>query len=120
MNYSHPIWEGHKFNSYKNKKSCYNNSASEEKLIREQHNKEKNVKKLNEWIARPMGGINSSLGKLDIPKDNHGLTNDRTGLVVNHLGDVNKYIKKESVAEFVQNFQGWDKKLHRIDVRRTK
>tara|TARA_R110000787_G_scaffold155819_7_gene269654 strand:+ start:444 stop:806 length:363 start_codon:yes stop_codon:yes gene_type:complete len=120
MKNNHPIWEGHQFNTYKSKKACYNNTTDEEKLIREQHTKEKNVKKLEEWVARPMGGVNSSLGSLDIPKDNHGLTNDRTGLVVNHLGEVSRYVKEESISEFVQDFSEQQKKLRKIDIRRTK
>jgi len=114
MKHNHPIWEGHKFNTYKTEKKCYDNTPKEERTIRDLHNQEKNSKKLNEWIARPMGSISSSLGKLDIPKDNHGLANDRTGLVVNHLGDVERYVKKESVSEFVQDVKGWENRFKHL------
>ena len=114
MKHNHPIWEGHEFNTYKSKTNCYNNTEKDENIIRLLHRREKDSKKLNEWVARPMGGINSSLGKLDIPKDNHGLVNDRTGLVVNHLGEVSKYVKEESISEFVQDVKGWNKRFRNI------
>ena len=121
MKHNHPIWEGHEFNTYKTKKKCYDNTSREENDIRDLHSQEKkNSKKpttwkqLNEWSTRPMGGLNSSLGKLNIPKENHGLANDRTGLVIDHLGDVNRYVKKESVSEFVQDVKGWAKRLKHI------
>ena len=81
MKNNHPIWEGHQFNTYKSKKACYNNTTDEEKLIREQHTKEKNVKK---------------------------------------LGEVSRYVKEESISEFVQDFSEQQKKLRKIDIRRTK
>ena len=109
MNYSHPIWEGHQYNNYKTNKNCFNNTIKEEKNIRALHKSEENTKNLNEWIARPMGGLNSSLGKLDIPKNNHGLANDRYGLVVNHIGDVNKLVKNESFTEVVQDIKKWSR-----------
>ena len=49
MNYNHPLWEGHKFNGYKQDPKHYNTSNEEKVRIRSAHSqKERQRKVLNE------------------------------------------------------------------------
>jgi hypothetical protein len=115
MKHNHPIWEGHKFNTYKTKKECYNNTSDEEARIRGLHDKQKNnPAPLNEWTRRPMASFNSSLGKLVLPKDNHGLARDKHGMVVDPLGNPSRLVKNENVTKFVQDIQGWEKRFQNL------
>jgi len=106
-----PIWEGHQYNDYKQDSKHYNNVKSEEERIRELHEKNEmkkaEKKQLNEWAYLSVGAT----GGPNIQGANHGLINDRHGLVVDHLNQVGRNVKKESVKEFVQNTKGWMKRF---------
>tara|TARA_R110002051_G_scaffold177105_3_gene247064 strand:- start:1596 stop:1928 length:333 start_codon:yes stop_codon:yes gene_type:complete len=110
MNYSE--WSSHEYNSYKNDPKHYNSSNEEKKTIRESHNLTSKPKKanLNEWATLSYGGH----GGPSIEGDNHGLANDRLGLVMNHLGETRTNLNKESVHEFVQDAQGWMKRMNNL------
>ena len=104
MNYNHPLWEGHKFNGYRQDPKHYNLSDEEKKRIRNSHSPKEN---LNEWATLSFGGH----GGPNVKGDNHGKINDRLGLVVDHLNQVKTNIKKESMFEFVQDVNGWMKRI---------
>ena len=89
MNLNHPRWEGHQFNTRKSNPLHYNNSAAETARIR----------KLHEGWG---GTLSSSEGHLKMEPENHALSDDRHGLVLNHLNEVSKYIDEESLHQFVQ------------------
>ncbi len=111
MNYNHPLWEGHKFNEYKQNPKTYNSSDEEKKQIRNAHSPN-NKGNLNEWATLNNPGMNyGGYGGPNIQGDNHGKINDRLGLVVDHLQQVKTNIKKESMWEFVQDVNGWMKRL---------
>ena len=112
MNYSE--WSSHEYNSYKNDPKHYNSSDDEKKTIRESHNLTSKAKKsnLNEWAEIHVP--RNSQGEPLIDGDNHGLTQDRLGLVINHLGESRTNLNKESVHEFVQDAKGWEKRMNRL------
>tara|TARA_R100001594_G_scaffold138584_1_gene182304 strand:- start:38 stop:379 length:342 start_codon:yes stop_codon:yes gene_type:complete len=109
-----PIWEGHEYNSYKQDPKHYENAETEAERIRSLHEqneiKKAERKQINEWAALSVGAT----GGPNIKGQNHGLTNDRFGLVVDHLGDVSKNIKRESVKQFVQDTNGWMKRFRDV------
>ena len=92
MNYSE--WSSHEYNSYKNDPKHYNSSEEEKRNIKE-------------WTTLSYGGN----GGPSIDGDNHGMIQDRLGLVFDHLGEVRTNLKKESVHEFTQDAQGWMKRM---------
>jgi|TARA_R110002167_G_scaffold284598_5_gene489683 hypothetical protein len=113
MSYKHPLWESHEFNGYKQDPKHYSISNEEKKQIREAHssNKKENLSEgvsLNATTGQVSYGGN---GGPNIQGDNHGMANDRLGLVVDHLNQVSTNIKKESMWEFVQDVSGWMKRL---------
>ena len=110
MNYSE--WSSHEYNSYKNDPKHYNSSDEEKKTIRGSHNLKSKANKtsLKEWAVLSSGGH----GGPSIDGDNHGLAQDRLGLVINHLGETRTNLNKESVSEFVQDAQGWMKRMNNL------
>ena len=108
MNYSE--WSSHEYNSYKNDPKHYNSSEEEKQNILDTHavvsDKSKKTS-LKEWATLSYGGN----GGPSIEGDNHGMTHDRLGLVIDHLGEVRTNLNKESVHEFVQDAQGWMKRM---------
>ena len=61
-------------------------------------------KQLNEWAYLSIGAT----GGPNLKGQNHGMINDRHGLVVDHLHQVNKNLNRESVHKFVQDTKGMD------------
>ena len=107
-----PIWEGHQFNGYKEDPKHYNSSEKEKARIINSHSQKSSDYKnrLDEMVS-----LNSTTGQIsygghggpDIKGDNHGMVNDRLGLVVDHLNQVKTNLKKESLWEFAQDAHGW-------------
>lgn len=105
MNLNHPRWEGHEFNMRRANPVHYNNSAGETQRIRNLHsNKDKT--QLNEWAT-----LSSDKGQLNLEPENHALSDDRHGLVVNHLNEVNRYIDQESLHQFVEEVKKVEDRL---------
>jgi len=105
MNLNHPRWEGHEFNMRRANPVHYNNSAGETQRIRNLHsNKDKT--QLNEWAT-----LSSDKGQLNLEPENHALSDDRHGLVVNHLNEVNRYIDQESLHQFVEEVKKVEERL---------
>ena len=50
--------------------------------------------------------------------ENHALSTDRFGLVVNHLNEVDKLIDEESTHEFVQEVKKYEDRLNYIKKNR--
>lgn len=61
---------------------------------------------LNEWAT-----LSSDKGQLNMEPENHALSNDRHGLVVNHLNEVNRYINQESLHQFVEEVNKVEERL---------
>ena len=108
MNYNHPLWEGHKFNGYKQDPKHYNTSNEEKVRIRSAHSQKEN---LSEWASLGSGVQYGGHGGPNIDGDNHGKISDRLGLLVDHLNQVNSNLKRESLWEFVQDVDGWMKRM---------
>ncbi len=108
MNLNHPRWEGHQFNMRRANPVHYNNSAGETSRIRNLHstNTESSKNQLNEWAS-----LSSDKGQLNMEPENHALSDDRHGLVVNHLNEVSKYIDQESLHEFVEEVNKVEERL---------
>ena len=61
---------------------------------------------LNEWAT-----LSSDKGQLNMEPENHALSDDRHGLVVNHLNEVNRYINQESLHQFVEEVNKVEERL---------
>lgn len=61
---------------------------------------------LNEWAT-----LSSDKGELNMEPENHALSDDRHGLVVNHLNEVNRYINQESLHQFVEEVNKVEERL---------
>ena len=61
---------------------------------------------LNEWAT-----LSSDKGQLNMERENHALSDDRHGLVVNHLNEVNRYINQESLHQFVEEVNKVEERL---------
>jgi len=85
----------------------YNNSAGETSRIR----------KLHESFGAT---LSSPEGQLNMEPENHALSDDRHGLVVNHLNEVNRYVNEESLHEFVQGFNEMEERLGYVKKNRLK
>ena len=86
MNLNHPRWEGHQFNYRRSNPVHYNNSA--------------------EWAS-----LSSDKGQLNMEPGNHALSDDRHGLVINHLNEVSRYIDQESLHQFVEEVNKVEERL---------
>ena len=98
MNLNHPRWEGHQFNYRRSNPVHYNNSAGESQRIRTLH----------EGFGAT---LSSDEGQLTMEPENHALSDDRHGLVVNHLNEVSKYIDQESLHQFVEEVNKMEERL---------
>jgi hypothetical protein len=105
MNLNHPRWDGHQFNMRRANPVHYNNSTNESMRIRNLHSNESKTT-LNEWAS-----LSSDKGQLKMEPENHALSDDRHGLVVNHLNEVNKYIDEVSLHKFVQDVNEIEERL---------
>jgi hypothetical protein len=105
MNLNHPRWDGHQFNMRRTNPVHYNNSTNESMRIRNLHSNESKTT-LNEWAS-----LSSDKGQLKMEPENHALSDDRHGLVVNHLNEVNKYIDEVSLHKFVQDVNEIEERL---------
>jgi len=115
MNLNHPRWEGHKYNRRKEDPRHYNNSSAETKRIRNLHTEEEKTS-LNEW--RMQGTLSSQQGQLKMQPENHALSDDRHGLVVDHLNEVSKFIDEEQVHKFVQDVNEMEDRMSYIKKNR--
>tara|TARA_R100000951_G_scaffold30851_2_gene26505 strand:+ start:275 stop:904 length:630 start_codon:yes stop_codon:yes gene_type:complete len=61
---------------------------------------------LSEWAT-----LSSNKGQLNMEPENHALSSDRHGLVINHLNEVNKYIDQESLHQFVEEVNKVEERL---------
>jgi len=61
---------------------------------------------LNEWAT-----LSSDKGQLNMEPENHALSDDRHGLVVNHLNEVSKYVNVESLHKFVEEVNKAEERL---------
>ena len=115
MNLNHPRWEGHKYNRRKEDPIHYNNVASETKRIRNLHATEERTP-LNEW--RLQGALSSQHGQLNMQPENHALSDDRHGLVVDHLNEVSRLVDEEQVHKFVQDVNEMEDRMSFIKKNR--
>ncbi len=111
MNLNHPRWEGHQFNYRRSNPVHYNNSAGEVSRIRSLHTDTKPMSntdkgQLNEWAS-----LSSNQGQLKMEPENHALSDDRHGLVINHLNEVSKYIDQQSLHQFVEEVNKVEERL---------
>ena len=68
----------------------------------------------SEWSSHEYNSYKNDPKHYNSSSDNHGLANDRLGLVMNHLGETRTNLNKESVHEFVQDAQGWMKRMNNL------
>jgi len=107
MNLNHPRWDGHQFNMRRANPAHYNNSAGETSRIR----------KLHESLGAT---LSSPEGQLNMEPENHALSDDRHGLVVNHLNEVSRYVNEESLHQFVQEVNDIQERLGYVKKNRLK
>ena len=115
MNLNHPRWEGHKYNRRKENPTHYTNNAAETKRIRNLHTQEEKTP-LNEW--RMQGALSSQQGQLNMQPENHALSDDRHGLVVDHLNEVSRLVDEEQVHKFVQDVNEMEDRMSFIKKNR--
>ena len=114
MNLNHPRWEGHQFNMRRANPAHYNNSAGETFRIRNLHssNTKPNKNQLNEWHFKFKSRT------INMEPENHALSDDRHGLVINHLNEVNRYVNEESLHEFVKDVNQMEERMGYIKKNR--
>lgn len=115
MNLNYPRWEGHQYNRRKENPVHYNNSAAETQRIRNLHATEERTP-LNEW--RLQGTLSSQHGQLNMQPENHALSDDRHGLVVDHLNQVSRLVDEEQVHKFVQDVNEMEDRMSFIKKNR--
>ena len=112
-----PNNEGIGFNKYRQDPVHYNNTLYQKMKIKRLHKKE-GMRTLAEAFKPFMGTLSSPDGQLKMDPENHALSTDRFGLVVNHLNEVDKLIDEESTHEFVQEVKKYEDRLNYIKKNR--